>query len=361
MRFERIRPEDLSEADAQTWREIANGHPDTASPFLGPDWARLVGQCGGPDADRARILVIRDGADAVGFLGARVGPFTAKAIGAPFCDYQGLVLRSGIGLSPGQLLAGLGIARLDLQNNLMSDPILSSALRPAPPSMLIDLTGGFDAYARERKVSGSDAVTDSAKKLRKLSREHDGVTFTAGSVDPEDLATLIRWKRAQYVRSGQTDVLAPDWTRQMLERLVTSRNPHLKAILFTLYADGQAIAAHLALAGPRRLQAWIIAHDDAYRRYSPGQVLLHELTRWAADHGFVEIDLGPGDSQFKVRSANARRSVGNGYVGRPSPSTWWRAAAFGVRDMAESLPLGSWSALPGKAMRRVDVIRSLRG
>ena len=361
MRFERIRPEDLSEADVETWRQIASGQADTGSPFLGPDWARLVAQCQGPDADRARILVIRDGAEPVGFLGARVGPFTAKAVGAPFCDYQGLVLRPGIGLHSGQLVDGLGIARLDLQNTLMSDPVLSSALRPAPPAMLIDLAGGFEAYARERKVSGSDAVTDSAKKMRKLSREHDGVTFKAGSADPDDLATLIGWKRAQYLKSGQTDVLAPDWSRQMLARLFASTDPHLKAILFTLHADGQVIAAHLALASAGRLHAWIIAHDDAYRRYSPGQILLHELTRWAADHGFVEIDLGPGDSQFKVRSANARRSVGNGYVGRPSPSTWWRAAAFGVRDVAESLPLGSWSALPGKAMRRVDVIRSLRG
>jgi CelD/BcsL family acetyltransferase involved in cellulose biosynthesis len=140
---------------------------------------------------------------------------------------------------------------------------------------------------------------------------------------------------------------------------VASADPDFGAILFTLRANGHLIAAHLALAGVQRLHAWIIAHDDGFARYSPGQILLHELVRWASENGYREVDLGPGDSQFKVRSANTRREVGNGFVGRPSPSTWLRAAAYGVRDTAESLPLGKFSALPGKAMRRLDVIRSL--
>ena len=46
--------------------------------------------------------------------------------------------------------------------------------------------------------------------------------------------------------------------------------------------------------------------------------------------------------------------------GRPSPSTLIRSAAYGVRAAAEALPLGRVSELPGKAMRRLDVIRGLR-
>ncbi|MFZ3005587.1 MAG: cellulose biosynthesis protein CelD, partial [Phenylobacterium sp.] len=37
-----------------------------------------------------------------------------------------------------------------------------------------------------------------------------------------------------------------------------------------------------------------------------------------------------------------------------------RHAAYGVRRAAEALPLGRMSELPGKAMRRVDVLRGLR-
>ena len=36
-----------------------------------------------------------------------------------------------------------------------------------------------------------------------------------------------------------------------------------------------------------------------------------------------------------------------------------RQAAYGVRQMAEALPLGRVSELPGKAMRRIDLLRGL--
>ena len=37
-----------------------------------------------------------------------------------------------------------------------------------------------------------------------------------------------------------------------------------------------------------------------------------------------------------------------------------RELAYGLRGAAESLPLGRASALPGKAMRRLDLLRALR-
>ena len=43
-----------------------------------------------------------------------------------------------------------------------------------------------------------------------------------------------------------------------------------------------------------------------------------------------------------------------------SASAFVRSAAYGIRDVAERLPLGKASELPGKAMRRMDLIRALR-
>jgi hypothetical protein len=51
--------------------------------------------------------------------------------------------------------------------------------------------------------------------------------------------------------------------------------------------------------------------------------------------------------------------VAHGYIGRPSATALARAAAYQLRATAEALPLGRFSALPGKAMRRLDLIRSL--
>jgi hypothetical protein len=50
----------------------------------------------------------------------------------------------------------------------------------------------------------------------------------------------------------------------------------------------------------------------------------------------------------------------HGFVGLPSTATFVRHAADGVRRAAEALPLGPVSDLPGKAMRRLDLIRGLR-
>jgi hypothetical protein len=50
----------------------------------------------------------------------------------------------------------------------------------------------------------------------------------------------------------------------------------------------------------------------------------------------------------------------HGFVGVPSAASLLREAAYGVRRAAEALPLGAVSALPGKAMRRIDLIRGLR-
>jgi CelD/BcsL family acetyltransferase involved in cellulose biosynthesis len=88
-------------------------------------------------------------------------------------------------------------------------------------------------------------------------------------------------------------------------------------------------------------------------------LLITDVIRWAADRGMQEVDLGPGDYRFKLSLANRTRAVVHGFVGRPSASTLVRDAAYRVREVAEALPLGAASALPGKAMRRLDVMRSL--
>ncbi len=90
-------------------------------------------------------------------------------------------------------------------------------------------------------------------------------------------------------------------------------------------------------------------------------VLITEILKWASANGVTEFDLGAGDYRFKHSLASVQREVAYGYVGRPSPATAVRAAAYGLRSAAEALPLGRASTWPGRAMRRVDLIRGLRG
>jgi CelD/BcsL family acetyltransferase involved in cellulose biosynthesis len=74
---------------------------------------------------------------------------------------------------------------------------------------------------------------------------------------------------------------------------------------------------------------------------------------------FDRLDLGLGDYRFKRELSNVQRDVAHGFVGVPSPAAAVRGAAYGLRRAAESLPLGAVSTLPGRAMRRVDIMRGL--
>ena len=169
------------------------------------------------------------------------------------------------------------------------------------------------------------------------------------------------WKRARWGESRQTDIFTAGWTLQLLQNLFTNPQGELSGKLFTLHAGERLVAAHYVLYDGQAMHAWFIAHDQEASRYSPGVVLIADMVAWAAEQGVTEFDLGAGDYRFKQRFASLQREVAYGYVGRPSPSTAVRAAAYGVRGVAEALPLGRASAWPAKAMRRLDLWRGLKG
>jgi CelD/BcsL family acetyltransferase involved in cellulose biosynthesis len=130
--------------------------------------------------------------------------------------------------------------------------------------------------------------------------------------------------------------------------------------LFLLYIGDELAAIQFHLCGAQTLHAWIIAHDEAFERYSPGLILFQEILRWMDASPFSVLDLGAGDYRFKQQLANSHRSVAHGFVGRPSAASLVREAQYGVRAAAERLPWPQVSNLPGKAMRRLDVWRGLR-
>jgi CelD/BcsL family acetyltransferase involved in cellulose biosynthesis len=358
MKIDVVRPRDLTGEDIAAWVRL-QGDGVLRSPFLTPYWVQAVERAGGPDATGARVAILRDAGAAVGFLPVRKGRFTALPLGAPLSDYQGLVAAADIAIDPRQLTNALGVQRIDFSSLLVEAPGLGGCARGQAVSHVMDLTGGYDAYGAGRAAAGTDILKDCAKKRRKLEREVGEVVFTAESASSADFEALVAWKRSQYAETRQTDVLGRGWTMRLLRDLHDRRDPELRGVLFTLHAGGKLAAAHYALVTQRVAHAWFIAHDCPMQRYSPGVILITEVARWAAEQGLAELDLGPGDYRFKVSLANRQRPVAHGYIGRLSPATLVRAAEYRVRQAAEALPLGRYSALPGKAMRRLDVWRGL--
>jgi len=357
MEFTVVAPEALTAADVSAWLALQAASGRT-SPFLSPFWVQACARVGGPDQEGARVVILRQDGEAVGFLPVRVRGGAAGPVGAPMCDYQGVVGAPDLDVESRRLLAALRVGRLDFPSLLADQSAFARGVRGLSQSLVIDLSEGYDAYAKARRAAGTDILQDTAKKRRKLERKQGAAAF-AVSRDVGDFDALIAWKRAQYRASSQTDIFQVGWTEALLRSLFERTEPGFGGAFFTLHVDGKLAAAHFALRQGGVLHAWFIAHDEAFARYSPGVILINEILKWVPEEGVSELDLGPGDYRFKNSLANVKREVAHGYIGRPSAAALARGAAYRVRATAEALPLGRFSALPGKAMRRLDLIRSL--
>jgi CelD/BcsL family acetyltransferase involved in cellulose biosynthesis len=265
-----------------------------------------------------------------------------------------------VAFDPRQMVQALGIGRFDFSHMLGQQAAFAPYARGGDVSWVIDMAGGYDAYAAERKAAGIGALKDLDKKRRKAEREAGAVSFTAHSRSTTDFDQLFAWKRAQYRATHQTDIFSTSWPMALMRELFASRQPEFGGVLFTLHMDGKLAAAHFHLRGRHTIHAWMIAHDSAFERYSPGMLLFQDILRWMDDTPYARLDLGQGEYRFKRELSNIQQPLNHGFVGVPSPSALVRGAAYGVRQAAESLPLGRVSALPGKAMRRLDLLRGLR-
>ena len=362
MKIDVVRPWELTAFAVERWAALQAADPDLDSPFLSPHWSRAVARAQESGAkDRGlRVVVLGGLADPKGFLAARVGPFTAMPAGAPMCDYQGLVAEPGLNVDPRAIVASLGVGRLDFSHMLESQALFAPMARGRSDSHVIDVSGGYAAYETERRAAGVSTLKDADKKRRKIERDIGPLTFTAFSRSKADFDQLIAWKKAQWRATGQTDVFAAGWPLALVRNMFASRDPDFGGILSTLHVGDRLAAAQLNLRGGRNIHSWIIGHDHGFERYSPGILLFQDILRWMDDAPYSRLDLGPGDYRFKRELSNVRVGVAHGFVGAPSAASLMRETAYAVRRAAEALPLGRVSELPGKAMRRLDLMRGLR-
>ncbi|MET0293984.1 MAG: GNAT family N-acetyltransferase, partial [Phenylobacterium sp.] len=356
-----VEPSQLTEADRAAWRALQSGEPAYGSPFLSPDWLDLLVRVDGPDRERSRVAILRDEGRPRAFLPVRVCRGRALAAGSPFCDYAGPVAEPGAAFPADALLKALRVAEFDFSNASDPDGVLADHVRDQSISWVIDLSNGYEAYAAERRQAGTDVLRDCAKKLRKLEREQGSARFTELSTSETAFDQLFGWKREQLRATRQTDIFSRDWSMQLMQAAFENQAPEFGGAMFTLEVGGLLIAAHFALRGAGVVHAWMIAHHPAFARYSPGLLLLCHILQWAAGSGIREVDLGPGDYRFKSSFANRARMLSHGYLARPSPGALVRGAQYALQAAAEALPLGALSQLPGKARRRLDIVRALKG
>lgn len=358
LHVESLDPLDLSKGDIAAWRRMLLARDDLSSPYLTPDWAQAVSR----HRTDCLVAVFRDGERPLAFLPVqRPDAFAAMPIGSPVCDYQALIGPREASFDLRGAAAALDVGRIDFTAGL-KESALSAYVHSADFGHIARFSQGFEAYVAERAAAGSKTAARARKKFNKLKKDMGGdVALEAFSRDGAAFDQLIAWKRQQMAATGVHDIFAHDWIAGLVrETFETPATASFGGALFVLRAKGAPIAVLFCLQARAALHAWFVAYDPAMGEYSPGQILFIEAIKAAAEAGFTEMDLGPGDYQFKESLANAQRPVGAGFIGRPSFASAVKATQYRVRQVVEGLPVGRVRAWPAKAMRRLDIHRGLR-
>jgi CelD/BcsL family acetyltransferase involved in cellulose biosynthesis len=350
VRLETIHPKELGEDALAQWRAHQTACAGLQSPYLTPDWAQLIGAVRGD----ARVCVINEGE---GFFAAqRLSRFAAMGAGAPISDYQAIVAAPGLSVDAGALCRALKVGRIDLTH--VPAGVTPIAAAGADGSWIAETSGGRDLYEAALKQRRSEFVRQTDKKSRKLTRECGHIEFRA-QAERGDFEQMLVWKNAQLKRSGQPDIWATPWVRQVLDSTFERRAKTFGGMMFTLSIEQRLIAGAYCLRAGSVLHFWIVAHDSEYDSYSPGVQLARWAVGWAAENGVAEVDFGPGDYQYKRQLSTTQRMLSHGVIAGVSLSGALRRGTQALRVGMERLPNPKLAALPGKAMRRLDLMRAL--
>lgn len=323
MKFSVVHPDDLGAAEVARWREIQQANAALGNPFLSPDFTLAVGRV----RPESRVAVLTDGPDTVGFF-----PFERRGMGfgAPICaghnDCQGLVHVPGLEWDARELLRACGLAVWEFDHLVEGQGPFLTYQSGHLLSPIMDLSAGFDAYVAQLR-QGSNRLKNISRKQRRLAREVGGLRFEFDVPDDELLRTVMRWKSAQYLRSGWADRFARPWIVELLDHLLAARSADFAGVLSVLYAGDQPVAGHFGIRSAKVLAHWFPSYDTEYSDYSPGLAMHLALAEGAADAGIEHIDMGPGPEGYKQWFRSRDLVIGHGAVVRGATGV----AAHGMR------------------------------
>lgn len=304
-------PELLTPREIQAWSDIQRAEPAFDSPYFHPEFTRAVGRV----RSDVEVAVIEQAGEPVGFLPYQRGALgIGKPVGGKLSDYQGVIARAEVPWSPQQLLRDTRLACYDFDHLLASQTAFESHATETGKSPYLDLSSGYDTYCRARKQAGTDVVARTMQKSRKLEREVGPLEFVAHTADKAILETLRRWKSAQYLQSGLSDVFAFPWTGALLEDFMEHPSDDFSPLLSMLTIHSRPVAITYSLRAHDCVHSWFTAYDKEFAAYSPGVILFLRLAQEAERLGISKIDLGKGDERYKWSLASASTDLLEGSV-----------------------------------------------
>lgn len=341
----------LTARELDAWHRLRDGNPALDSPYFHPGFAAAVDVTGRPHGERVRVMVARDAAGEVrALLPCHHERSLLRPVGWPGADFQGPVLAPGTTFSPLALLTG-GVRGFAF-DHLVDCPGFEPWVESSMPSPYVDTTGGLDGYLGRASRSGKDNMGQARRRAAKAERTYGPVRFTADAVDEEILGRVVELKRAQYAATGVRDYFAAPGRRELLTRLLRTRDTSFGGVLSTLHAGPHLLAAHFGLRSGSVLHWWFPVYDPKFAALAPGWMLLRELVVAAPALGITRIDLGRGDDEYKRRAKTGETQVSQGLVSRSATWQALRRARDSLVTTAKSSPFGPGLRSAVRTLRR---------
>lgn len=170
------------------------------------------------------------------------------------------------------------------------------------PEPLLDLTGRrrshvvrhplrLDAdFATLRDTRFSQTTVRSlARKRRKLQRKGRLMFTTETGEDALPvLERLLAWRGERYGTRGDIDAF--------YRRLTAAGEP---ARVMALTLDGEPLAAGFGLVEASAFRLLAIGHDERFKNWSPGLLLIEDAIAWAVESRLAEFDFTIGSEAYK--------------------------------------------------------------
>jgi CelD/BcsL family acetyltransferase involved in cellulose biosynthesis len=301
-----IRADALSAAERELWAAWRTASPRYYSPLFDLRFVETAAAV----CPQAYVAVLHRGGQIVGFLPFQRRGGLIQPLGAPFCDYHGVLWSPGATASLTEVTSALGARRFRF-NSLVSDHAPVGVL--ARRAMISDLSGGYEAYLeRRRALGGGGFLKDKRRRLSALERDHGPARFEFSAEQPGILDMIVSMKREQWRRTDQQDVFACGWTVRLVEALSQGGEADFGLRFATLRVGDRVIAAEAGLLSGKVHHLWLPVYDQAFSRYSPGALMTLDTLKACAAAGITTVDFGSGGEDYKAAFAEPGQTIYEG-------------------------------------------------
>lgn len=340
-----LKADELPESVISAWHALRESNPRLYSPYFHPDYTRNVAQL----VENVRVAVVKEGNEIVAILPFQ-GERFARPVGAPMTDYHGLICHPDCTLTLGDILKNSSVGAFHysalVENHMHNSEKTSKGA-------MIYFPEGAEAWKKAQSGSYTRHLKDLRRRTRKSDEQIGPSRFDFRSQNPVLFETLIKWKTAQYERSGFYNIFRVDWTSKLLKTLWERPvSAPLRLDLHALYIGERLAAIDTGLTDGTTYHSWIVAYDPLLSVYSPGARLLNAILEESDNLGYERLDLGVGIDAFKRHYATEDVTTSSGFAPISGPA----AALAQLYDAAEKLGQKRLGDAPGRLRRRYSQI-----